>query len=315
MPPAIVGREGPLTGQRFPISDTPITFGRRDDNSVVIVSGRASRFHAEVRREADGYVLHDRSRNGTLVNGSRVTSHVLQPGDLITIGNEIFCFEASNDMETIMDALVAQSFIKSAARVEPGPVLQVTISGGGPVGLSLALLLEHLMGQRVAITLYDGRWIQDGSRIVWKTEAQGNIRRQQVVTIQSRQYLNLPEDVQARLFSTGSYSEMWPTGLDSIRGYSPRNIRIAYIEDKLLEIANEKSDRIRLVPAIFDPTEQRETVAKDQVLAICEGGRSRTREHFTDKFGNADKSIYSLDGQHVQGVHSRAFLTCALAAV
>ncbi|MFJ2032924.1 FHA domain-containing protein [Streptosporangium sp. NPDC087985] len=303
MPPEIVGREGPLTGQRFPVGDTPITFGRKDDNRVVISSGRASRFHAEVLREARGYVLYDRgSRNGTLVNGDRVTSHVLQPGDLITIGDETFRFEASDGTETIVDALVSQSFITSAARGEPGPVLHVTISGGGPVGLSFALLLEHLMGRRVAITLYDGRWTQDGSRIVWKDQAQGNIRRQQVVTVQSRQYLNLPEEVQARLFSAGSYSEMWPTGLDSIRGYSPRNIRIAYVEDKLLEIANEKSDCIRLIPANFDPAEQQETVAKDQVLAICEGGRSRTREYFTDKFGNADKSIYSLDGRHVQDV-------------
>jgi hypothetical protein len=38
------------------------------------------------------------------------------------------------------------------------------------------------------------------------------------------------------------------------------------------------------------------------VLAVCEGGRSRTREHFTDKFGNGDKSIYSLDGRHIQDV-------------
>jgi hypothetical protein len=271
---------------------------------VVIASARASRFHAEVRPEAGGYVLYDRgSGNGTLVNGSRVTSHVLRPGDLITIGDETFCFEASDDMKTIMDANpVLQSFIKSAARVEPGPVLNVTISGGGPVGLSFALLLEHLMGRRVAITLYDGRWIEDGSRIVWKNDAQGNIRRQQVVTVQSRQYLNLPEEVQGRLFSTGSFSEMWPTGPDSIRGYSPRNIRIAYVEDKLLEIANEKSDRIRLIPTSFYPTEHHETVVKDHVLAICEGGRSRTREYFTDKFGNADKSIYSLDGEHVQDV-------------
>lgn len=281
----------------------PITFGRRDDNSVVIASGRASRFHAEVRHEAGGYVLYDRgSRNGTLVNGSRVKSHVLRPGDLITIGDETFCFEASTEMETIVDALVLQSFIKSAVCVEPGQVLHVTISGGGPVGLSFALLLENLMGRRVAITLYDGRWIQDGARVIWKNEAQGNIRRQQVVTVQSRQYLNLPEEVQARLFSPGSYSEMWPTGPDSIRGYSPRNIRVAYIEDKLLEIANEKSACIRLVPTNFDPTEHREAVVKDHVLAICEGGRSRTREFFTDKFGNADKSIYSLNGQHVQDV-------------
>jgi 2-polyprenyl-6-methoxyphenol hydroxylase-like FAD-dependent oxidoreductase len=303
MPPAIVGREGPLAGRRFPISDAPITFGRKDDNSVVIASGRASRLHAEVLHEAGDYVLHDRgSRNGTFVNGSRITSHVLQPGDLITIGDETFSFEAADEAETIVDARVLQSFSTSAPRGEPAPVLHVTISGGGPVGLSLALLLENLMGRRVSITLYDGRWTQDGAQVVWKSPAQGNIRRQQVVTIQSRQYLNLPEEVQARLFSDGSYSEMWPTGPDSIRGYSPRNIRIAYIEDKLLEMANEKSGRIRLVPAVFDPAELHETVVKEHVLAICEGGRSRTREYFAGRFGNADKSIYSLDGHHIQDV-------------
>ncbi|MFC7646168.1 hypothetical protein ACFQX6_40450 [Streptosporangium lutulentum] len=122
------------------------------------------------------------------------------------------------------------------------------------------------------------------------------------MTVQSRQYLNLPEEVQSRLFTPEAYSEMWPTGPDSIRGYGPRNIRIADIEDRLLEMANEKPDRIRLVPAVFDPAEHHETLIENQVLAICEGGRSRTREYFTDKFGNADTSIYSLDGQHIQDV-------------
>ncbi|MFF3753417.1 FHA domain-containing protein [Streptomyces sp. NPDC002018] len=302
MPPEIVGREGPLAGRRFPVGDTSITFGRKNDNSVVIASGSASRFHAEVVREPDGYVLHDRgSSNGTLVNGERVTSRRLVPGDVITIGDETFCFEAADAVATVLLPASAPSG-PSAPAPDPGPVLQVTVSGGGPVGLSFALLLERLMGARVFVTVYDGRWTQDGSRVVWKNEGQGNVRRQQVVTIQSRQYLNLPEEVQARLFSAESYTEMWPAGPDSIRGYSPRNIRIAYIEDTLLEIANEKTDRIRLVPARFDPVEHHDDLVKDHVLAICEGGRSRTREHFTDKFGNADKSIYSLNGQHVQDV-------------
>ncbi|MGN9783841.1 FHA domain-containing protein [Nonomuraea sp. ZG12] len=302
MAPSIVGREGPLAGEQFPMGDTPVTFGRMDSNSVVIDSGRASRFHAEVVPEAGGYVLHDRgSRNGTLVNGKRVTSHVLQPGDLITIGDETFSFEVPGALETILDPAAVQDMVASAAPADPR-VLNVTVSGGGPVGLSFALLLEHLMGERVSITVYDGRWTQDGTRVVWKSESQGNVRRQQVVTVQSRQFLNLPKEVQDRLFDAGSYTEMWPAGPDSIRGYSPRNIRIAYIEDKLLELANEKSGRIRLVPARFNPAEYDGTAARDHVLAVCEGGRSRTREHFTDKFGNGDKSIYSLDGRHIQDV-------------
>ncbi len=243
------------------------------------------------------------SSNGTHVNGTRVTSHELQPGDLIAIGTETFRFEAADAMETILDLSVLRPLGPSSqAALAAGPVLNVTVSGGGPVGLSFALLLEHLMGHRVAITVYDGRWTQDGPKVVWKSESQGNVRRQQVVTVQSRQYLNLPEGVQERLFRGDAYSEMWPVGPDSIRGRSPRNLRIAYIEDTLLDMANEKPDRIRLVPETFDPAEHQKSGTRDHVLAICEGGRSRTREHFADKFGNADKSIYSLHGQHIQDV-------------
>jgi 2-polyprenyl-6-methoxyphenol hydroxylase-like FAD-dependent oxidoreductase len=303
MPPQIVGRQGALTGRKFPIGTEPLTLGRSTDSKVVIAGKSASRFHAEVRREGHGFVLYDRgSSNGTVVNGERVTSHVLQPGDLFTIGDETFVFEAADAMETIIDLSVLQSLNPPPATAEPGPVLRVTVAGGGPVGLSFALLLEQLMGPRAAITVYDGRWTQDGPRVVWKNEEQGNVRRQQVVTVQSRQYLNLPEEVRSRLFRDGAYSEMWPAGPDSIRGGKPRNIRIAYIEDTLLELANGKADRIRLVPARFDPVEHQSTAAEDHVLAICEGGRSRTREHFTHRFGTADTSIYSLEGRHVQDV-------------
>lgn len=303
MPPRLVGHQGHLVGQQFPIGATPLTLGRNSDNTVVITGRNVSRFHAEVRREGHGFVLYDSgSSNGTLVNGVRVTSHELQPGDLIEIATEMFRFEAADALETILDLTVLRPLTPSEATLAAGPVLNVTVSGGGPVGLSFALLLEHLMGHRVAITVYDGRWVQDGARVVWKGEGQGNVRRQQVVTVQSRQYLNLPEEVQERLFRGDAYSEMWPVGPDSIRGYNPRNLRIAYIEDTLLELANEKPDRIRLVPAEFDPAEYHKAETKDHVLAICEGGRSRTREYFAEKFGNADKSIYSLHGQHIQDV-------------
>ncbi|MGW6396530.1 FHA domain-containing protein [Streptomyces sp. NPDC055103] len=304
MPPRLVGHQGSLSGQRFPIGATPLTLGRNGDNSIVIVGGNVSRFHAEVRREGHGFVLYDSgSSNGTRVNGARVTSHELQPGDLVEIGTETFRFEAADAMETILDLSVLRPLSPSSqATLAAGPVLNVTVSGGGPVGLGFALLLEHLMGHRVAITVYDSRWTQAGAKVVWKNESQGNVRRQQVVTVQSRQYLNLPEEVQERLFRGDAFSEMWPVGPDSVRGYSPRNLRIAYIEDTLLELANEKPDRIRLVPDAFDPAEHQKDETKDHVLAICEGGRSRTREYFSDKFGSADKSIYSLHGQHIQDV-------------
>ncbi|WP_165988673.1 FHA domain-containing protein [Streptomyces sp. YIM 98790] len=305
MPPVIVGRVGPLAGRRFPIGDAPFTFGRQAGSNVVIASRRASRFHAEVLRENGDYVLHDRgSRNGTQVNGKRVTSHVLQPGDLITIDDETFAFEPADGMETIADFSLPESMIsgRTADTAPPPPVLNVTVTGGGPVGLAFALLLDHLMGPAVAVTIYDERWTKEGSRVVWKDLGQGNVRRQQVVTIQSRQFLGLPEYIQQELFTGDNYTEMWPAGPDSIRGCGPRNIRIRYIEDKLLDIANEKPGRITLIPERFVPDEHHESTARDHVLVICEGARSRTREFYKDKFGQADTSIYSVDGRHLQDI-------------
>ena len=275
----VVGLQGALAGQRFKVGSESITFGRSDENDVVLNNLLTSRVHAELRHEDGGYLLHDRgSSNGTWVNGRRVTVHRLQPGDEIVIGGEAFRFETSVST----------------------PAMRVTVTGGGPVGLSFALLLEHLMGPRVTIKVYDSRWLQDGDRVVWKTADQGNVRRQQVVTIQSRQFLKLPREVQERLFIPGAYSEMWPQGPDSIQDLGPRNVRIAYVEDKLLAIANDRPDHIQLIPERFDPDSSEADLAGYHVLAICEGSRSRTLEHFARQFGACDSSMYALDGTQVQ---------------
>ncbi|MDH6630357.1 pSer/pThr/pTyr-binding forkhead associated (FHA) protein [Streptomyces sp. LBL] len=299
MPSVIVGQTGPFTGQSVVLSAAPLTFGRKSDNGVVIVSVSASRLHAEIVEEDAGFVLYDRSRNGTFVNDQRVTRHVLRADDRIRIGEETFLFESQDAMETVMD-LSLLDMPRARASADPG-LLRVTITGGGPVGLAFALMLENMLRGRVAIKIYESRWIKNGSSVVWKDETHGNTRRQQVVTIQSRQYLALPEEMQSALFDSGDFAEMWPVGPDSVEGRPPRNIRIAYIEDRMLELAN-KSTAIRLVPQRFDPSEHQGRLSQEHVLVVCEGGRSRTREHYSDRFGAADASIYSLEGDHLQDV-------------
>jgi FHA domain len=299
MTATVVGLQGGLTGKTFEVGSGPLTFGRGDENDVVLTTPSASRLHAELRREASGYVLYDRgSTNGTWVNGVSVTVRPLKSGDQIQIGDEQFRFDAL-DMRATLLPIPAPVREPSATKV-PERVLGVTITGGGPVGLSFALLLEHLMGARVAIKIYESRWTRDGGRTVWKGPEQGNVRRLQVVTIQSRQFLKLPPEVQEGLFSHGAYTEMWPKGPDSIQDLGPRNVRIAHVEDQLLAIANEKRDRIELIPEPFDPASSYDDLAGQHVLAICEGARSRTVEYFSGKFGAADSSVYALDDNQVQ---------------
>ncbi|SDC00598.1 FHA domain-containing protein [Geodermatophilus telluris] len=290
---ALVAVQGRLEGQRFPLGRNPVTLGRGDTNDVVLTSRFASRVHAEVRREGDRFVLADHdSDNGTWVNGVQVGVHTLEPGDEVRIGDEVFRFESWESATLVgpVDGLAGGS----------PDVLRVTVTGGGPVGLALALLLDHLMGPRVAVRVHDRRWTRVGDRVEWSGYEKGNVRREQVVTLQSRQYLRLPPHVQERLFaSRETWSEMWPLGPDSVDGAAPRNTPVRFIEDTLLELANERSERITLVPERFDVGESRDDLVQQHVLAVCEGGRSRTRDQLADRFGTADRSMYSVDGEHV----------------
>lgn len=69
-----------------------VRFGRAPDNEVPFDPTHdrdASGHHAEIRREGGGYVLIDRnSKNGTFVNGARVSRHVLRSGDEVGFGTK-----------------------------------------------------------------------------------------------------------------------------------------------------------------------------------------------------------------------------------
>lgn len=63
------------------------TIGRLSDNSVMIDSPAVSSHHACVFRDGDQFVVEDlQSTNGTFVNGTRVSRHALQQGDVVMVG-------------------------------------------------------------------------------------------------------------------------------------------------------------------------------------------------------------------------------------
>jgi hypothetical protein len=295
----LLGKSGDLADKRFVIGAEPFTIGRGEDADVVIADPAVSRLHAEIRPDGDGCVIVDRgSSNGTFVNGAAITApRRLQPGDEIRIAGHKFRFEAPADGAPNATVLVDVSAL--AATAAAGPVLKAIVSGGGPVGLTFALLLADLMGPRVAIRVYNGRWKRDGRQVVWKTHEDGNVRRQQVVTIQSRQFLKLSQEMQDRVFTPGNFTEMWPMGPDSIHGLGPRNVRISHFEDCLLDLASRKRGQIELVPEQFDAASAREEIAGQHVLAICEGSRSHAFSHFKAKFGAADFTLYGLGGEQL----------------
>lgn len=83
-------------GDRIQLGTDTFTIGRVADNSLVLADPNVSRHHAEIRPIDGGYQVVDLgSTNGTTVNGSRVSDHVLQPGDSVSFGSTAAVYEAS----------------------------------------------------------------------------------------------------------------------------------------------------------------------------------------------------------------------------
>ena len=85
--PVLVLLEGASKVKEFPLERDTALIGRLAGSEVEISDPGASRRHAEVRRQGDGFVIVDLgSTNGTLVNDDPVSERALEDGDRITIG-------------------------------------------------------------------------------------------------------------------------------------------------------------------------------------------------------------------------------------
>jgi pSer/pThr/pTyr-binding forkhead associated (FHA) protein len=70
------------------------TVGRLPDNTVIIDNPAVSSHHACIVRDGDNYILEDlQSRNGTFVNGQRVSRQALQGGDVVLVGKHTLVFD------------------------------------------------------------------------------------------------------------------------------------------------------------------------------------------------------------------------------
>jgi hypothetical protein len=73
--------------QSIPLVRDSYTLGRHRNNDIVVSDPKASSFHARIDRAPEGFVLVDlESRNGSWVNGRRVSSARLATGDEVRIG-------------------------------------------------------------------------------------------------------------------------------------------------------------------------------------------------------------------------------------
>jgi hypothetical protein len=77
----------------YPLDHRSTNIGRARSNHVHLSDPTASRFHAQLRREAGGWVLHPSGSSGVQVNGHRVgIPRLLEDGDELDIAFQAFRF-------------------------------------------------------------------------------------------------------------------------------------------------------------------------------------------------------------------------------
>ncbi len=86
-PPRLVVLGGPLAGHQVVITGS-VEIGREGTGLALAGDAQASRKHARIDLAPSGVLITDLgSTNGTFVNGQRINSAALRPGDTVTIGN------------------------------------------------------------------------------------------------------------------------------------------------------------------------------------------------------------------------------------
>ena len=111
--PALVFLSGELIAVPIPLEREEVILGRALEADVRVNDPQVSRQHAKVNAETDPETRQTRycvtdldSRNGTFLNGRRVTYEKLTNGDKITVGEHILRFDLLDEIDREYQRLV-----------------------------------------------------------------------------------------------------------------------------------------------------------------------------------------------------------------
>ncbi|WP_038247610.1 FHA domain-containing protein [Ghiorsea bivora] len=108
----------------FELDQEETTIGRKPENTIHIDNLAVSSKHARVLKIGKKVILEDLgSTNGTLVNGQETSKHILNNGDVITVGKHTLTFVALENESPVAapveeDDMDKTMIISSAAREE-----------------------------------------------------------------------------------------------------------------------------------------------------------------------------------------------------
>ncbi len=103
-PACLILYSGEDAGKRFLLDSQVLTIGRSPECTIWVDHPGISRCHAELLRDADGYLLRDlASSNGTHLNGQRLELPTrLHDGDLIRLGKVALKYYARQSLDALL---------------------------------------------------------------------------------------------------------------------------------------------------------------------------------------------------------------------
>jgi len=114
-----------LALQEIELTGNSKTIGREPGNDIVVENLLVSGYHARIDSAGKEYVLTDlQSKNGTFVNGERVTSTKLKNGDQILVGKHTLIFTLHPDEIQDDSKLTEETMFIEVARGASEPSVQ-----------------------------------------------------------------------------------------------------------------------------------------------------------------------------------------------
>lgn len=140
-----------------------ITIGRERDNSIVLPDFMVSRHHARLVQQGASFLVMDLgSSNGTFINGRPVRQGVMNPGDVLSIGQSQFAIDGEELVQAVESTRVSFSAEHISFVLPNGRKLLDDISFDlgpssltaviGPSGAGKSTLLRVLTGRALPAT-------------------------------------------------------------------------------------------------------------------------------------------------------------------
>jgi serine phosphatase RsbU (regulator of sigma subunit) len=149
---------GKSAGTLYPLVQECVRLGRHPECEVVVDLNSVSRFHAQLVRDGENYLLEDLgSRNGSYINGRRAEGRVpLNDNDRVRICDTLFVYRTKAEGElapappraeehenetttTILSSIDASSSVDVLAKVNPEGKLRAVLEISQAIGQTLDL--------------------------------------------------------------------------------------------------------------------------------------------------------------------------------